>query len=70
MSGRTTFTEPELQSARQTLTAFVVRFGLETALLAEAARRGMFRPQVLPAGMDHESGSTCPAHPSHLAPSI
>lgn len=45
----------------------VVRFGLEAALLAEAARRGMFSPQVLPAELDYQTGSICPAHPSHVA---
>ncbi|SIS17840.1 hypothetical protein [Microbacterium sp. RURRCA19A] len=48
----------------------VVCFGLEAALLGEAARRGLFNPQVLPAGMDYQTGSICPSHPSHLAPSM
>ncbi|MFF8186057.1 hypothetical protein ACF044_02200 [Microbacterium sp. NPDC016588] len=48
----------------------VVRFGLDIALLGEAARRGLFSPQVLPAGMDYQTGSICPSHPSHLAPSM
>ena len=48
----------------------VLRFGLEAALLGEAARRGLFSPQVLPAGMDYQTGSICPSHPSHLAPSM
>lgn len=46
-----------------------VRFGLDAALVAEAARRGMFSPQVLPTGLDYQTGSICPAHPSHLTPS-
>lgn len=47
----------------------VAAFGLEAALLGEAARRGLFSPQVLPAGMDYHTGSICPTHPSHLAAS-
>lgn len=45
-----------------------VQFGLDAALVAEAARRGSFSPQVLPAELDYQTGSICPAHPSHLAP--
>lgn len=48
----------------------VVCFGIEAALLGEAARRGRFSPQVLPTGMDYQTGSICPSHPSHLAPSM
>ncbi|WP_315070694.1 hypothetical protein [uncultured Microbacterium sp.] len=46
----------------------VVRFGLDAALVAEAARRGILAPQVLPRGLDYTTDSACPAHPSHLAP--
>lgn len=47
-----------------------VRYGLDAALIAEAARMGLFSPQVLPAGLDYQTGSICPSHPSHLAPSM
>lgn len=43
-----------------------VRFGLDAALVGEAARMGLLSPQVLPAGLDYQTGSICPAHPSHL----
>lgn len=46
-----------------------VQYGLDAALVAEAARRGMFSPQVLPSGLDYQTGSVCPAHPSHVTPS-
>lgn len=46
-----------------------VRFGLDAALVGEAARRGLFAPQVLPLGLDYQTGSTCPTHPSHLTSS-
>lgn len=46
-----------------------VQYGLDAALVAEAARRGMFSPQVLPNGLDYQTGSICPAHPSHVTPS-
>lgn len=44
-----------------------VRFGLDRALVGEAARRGILQPQVLPARLDYETGSICPSHPSHVA---
>lgn len=45
-----------------------VQFGIDAALVGEAARMGLLSPQVLPSGLDYLTGSVCPAHPSHLAP--
>lgn len=46
-----------------------VRFGLDAALVGEAARMGLFSPQVLPSGLDYQTGSIRPAHPSHVTAS-
>lgn len=43
-----------------------VKFGLDAALVGESARMGLLSPQVLPAGLDYQTGSICPAHPSHV----
>lgn len=43
-----------------------VRFGLDAALVAEAARRGLFSPQVLPIDLDYQTDARTPLHPAHL----
>lgn len=45
-----------------------VQFGVEAALLAEMARTGLLRPQVLPAGVDFTTDSVAPKPPTEFTP--
>jgi len=46
----------------------VLQFGIETALLAEMARLGLLRPQVLPFGVDYTTAAVAPKAPVLFAP--
>lgn len=46
----------------------VLQFGIETALLAEMARLGLLRPQVLPFGVDYTTAAVTPKAPVEFAP--
>jgi hypothetical protein len=46
----------------------IIEFGMEAALLAEMARLGLLRPQVLPFGVDFTTAAVAPKPPTEFLP--